>query len=316
MNEIFTALVHQPIFNLLIIFYKFFSENLGLSIIAIALISRLILVPLAIKQSRMLVKNQEFSKKMKEIKDKFKNDKKREQEELIKIQSEYLPSQLAGCLPLVIQFILLITINNVFIQIFTPPIAQGDNNPIITRSSEESIANCKIKSSTVESEIGKENSFCLAYDKYAYGFIKDGWKVDGDTNLKTEFLGINMNAHPNTIISQGVSVAFIPYVIMILLVGATQYYSAKIMQPKKSRDEIEKEKSEKKEKKNKDNPSEDFSEIMQRTTQQTMFLLPILIMFTSFTLASGLSIYWITQSTFVIVQQFLFNKYLKKDKSV
>jgi len=43
--DIFTALTYQPIYNLLIVFYRLFSDNLALALIAIALISRLITVP-------------------------------------------------------------------------------------------------------------------------------------------------------------------------------------------------------------------------------------------------------------------------------
>lgn len=274
MNEIFTVLVHQPVFNILMVLYKLLGENLGLAIIAIALLSRLLLLPLAIRQNRMLKKNQEFSDKVKEIKTKHKQDKKKQQEEMMKVQSEYLPSQIAGCLPLIVQFILLITINNVFNQIFANPA-----------------------------------NFTQVFQQYAYPPLQNMFPPG--YVLNTSFLGMDLNVHPSSI--GFTSTAIIPYLILIALVGITQYYSAKLMQPKKEKKEDDKSKSKNK----KDNPAEDFSETLQKTTQQTMLLLPVMIMAASYSLAAGLSLYWLSQNTFVIIQQkFLLNRLKKEDKEV
>lgn len=266
MNELFTALIHQPVFNILVLFYRLFGENLGLAIIAIALLSRLVLLPLSIRQNKMVSENQVFSEKVKEIKNKYKKDKKKQQEELMKIQSEYLPSQLAGCLPLIVQFILLITINNVFVSIFTDP-----------------------------------SKFSEVFSKFAY---VESLNFPSGYTLNTSFLGMDLNVLPSSI---GFGTAgILPYIVVILLVGLTQYYSAKLLQPSKK---VEQKKEE--EKKHKSGEPEDFSEVLQKTTQQTMFLLPIMIMAASYSFATGLSIYWISQSVFLIIQQIVLKRFKK-----
>lgn len=279
MNELFTAIFHQPIFNLLVVFYRLFGENLGLAIIAIALLTRVILLPLAIKQMSMMKQNQEFSKKVKEIKEKYKNDKQKQQEETMKLQSEFLPSQIAGCLPLIVQFVLLITINNVFHQL--------------------------LESTTI----------AAAFNKFAYPFVPT---FSESYQLNTNLFGIVdfFTTTPQKIAGESgfLSTAMLPFLILILLVGITQYFSAKVVQPKKI-EETEKEKETKKKKKE-ENPTEDFAETLQKTTQQTMFLLPIMIMAASLGFPAGLSVYWVAQSTFVIVQQILLNRFRKTDKPV
>lgn len=268
MNELFTLLIHQPVYNLLIVLYRLFSENLGLAIIVIALLSRLILLPLALRQNKMMAQNKEFSERIKEIKAKYKNDKVKQQEEMMKAQSEFMPAQLAGCLPLILQFILLITINNVFSQLFIDGIS--------------------------------------SFSRYAYSFVPtfpEGYV------LNTTFLGIvDLNVHPNTL---EFNAAIIPYLGIILLVGLTQYLSTKFIQP--AIHESKKEQDQKKEKKSKkeENPTQDFSEVLAQSTKQTMFLFPILIMTAAYSFATGLSLYWIAQSTFVIIQQILLRR-LKK----
>ncbi len=75
----------------------------GWSIIILTLVVRLILWPLTsiqIKSSQRMAKMQE---PLKEIREKYKNDPKRVQQETMKIYSEYGINPLAGCLPIFIQ---------------------------------------------------------------------------------------------------------------------------------------------------------------------------------------------------------------------
>ncbi|CAG0940762.1 partial Membrane protein insertase YidC, partial [Candidatus Brocadiaceae bacterium] len=115
--DITITLLYQPIFNLIIVFYRLFGENLGLAIIAIGIFSRLITLPIMIRQRQTMVRSREFSDKMKTIKEKHKNNKEQQDKELMALQSEYLPSQLAGCLPIILQLIFFINIYQVIINL-------------------------------------------------------------------------------------------------------------------------------------------------------------------------------------------------------
>ena len=75
----------------------------GWAIIILTLVVRLVLWPLTsiqIKSSQRMAKMQE---PLKEIREKFKNDPKRVQQETMKLYSEYGINPLAGCLPILIQ---------------------------------------------------------------------------------------------------------------------------------------------------------------------------------------------------------------------
>jgi YidC/Oxa1 family membrane protein insertase len=101
------------VFNVLIVLYRATGENLGLALILIAILSRVIVIPFTRKQLKNVDKNKEFQKKYEAIKSKYKNNKERQTQELAKLQSQYLPGQLSGCLTLIIQLLLLIQINYV-----------------------------------------------------------------------------------------------------------------------------------------------------------------------------------------------------------
>jgi len=261
--NIFEILFYQPIYNLIIVLYRILGGELGLAIIAVGIISRAVLIPLALKQAKLAETGREFSDKAKEIKKRVK-DKEKQQQELLKLQQEYLPAQLGGCLPLILQFIIFINIYSVLRNII---------------------------------EKGAES-----FNQVAYSFVPkftEGYSIDNDF-----FRVFDLQKSPSQV--EGV-VNLIPYIVLIILVGLTQYYSFKVIaslrkaKPDKDKDD--------KSKKKKEGEAEDFNEIMQRSTQQATALMPLLLMFISFSLPSGLSIYLITTSTFVILQQLIFSKY-------
>ena len=110
MGKIFQILFYQPIFNILIIFYDLFKGNLGLAIIAVAVLSRLVTYPITKAQIKAAEKGKEFQKKFADVKKKYGKNKEKLNEEMAKLQAKYLPSQLSGCLPIIILIILLIQI--------------------------------------------------------------------------------------------------------------------------------------------------------------------------------------------------------------
>ena len=74
------------------------------SIVALTVIVRLLLVPLTVRQIHSMQNLQRHAPQMKEIQKKYKNDKKRQQEELMRFYKENQINPAASCLPLLAQF--------------------------------------------------------------------------------------------------------------------------------------------------------------------------------------------------------------------
>ena len=74
------------------------------SIVALTVIVRLLLVPLMVKQIHSMQNLQRHAPQMKEIQKKYKADKTRQQEELMKFYRENKINPAASCVPLVAQF--------------------------------------------------------------------------------------------------------------------------------------------------------------------------------------------------------------------
>lgn len=85
----------------------------GLTIILLTVVVRILIFPLFMKQLKASKKMQELSPQMQEIRNKYKNDKQRQQQELTKLMQESGANPLGGCLPLVVQLPIFYALFNV-----------------------------------------------------------------------------------------------------------------------------------------------------------------------------------------------------------
>jgi YidC/Oxa1 family membrane protein insertase len=86
---------------------EWFHSTVGLSwawsIVAITVVVRVLLVPLTIKQIHSMQNLQRFAPQMKEIQKKYKQDKQKQNEELMKFYRENNINPAASCLPMLLQ---------------------------------------------------------------------------------------------------------------------------------------------------------------------------------------------------------------------
>jgi YidC/Oxa1 family membrane protein insertase len=92
----------RPIFQLLNWLYAMIG-NFGLAIICLTLIVRILMFPIAQKQFRSMAGMRVLQPKMKALQDRYKDDKPRLQQEMLKLYQEEKVNPLAGCLPILIQ---------------------------------------------------------------------------------------------------------------------------------------------------------------------------------------------------------------------
>lgn len=88
-----------PIFN----FIHKFINNYGISIIIFAFLIKLLLYPLSIGQMRSAHKMKLVTPIVNEVREKFKDDMTKQQQEVMKVYSEYGINPAGGCLPLLLQ---------------------------------------------------------------------------------------------------------------------------------------------------------------------------------------------------------------------
>lgn len=101
------ANIFQPLIDVFAAIIKFFHDNVGISwgwsIVVLTVCVRLVLVPLAVKQYHSMRNLQAHQPEMKAIQKKYKADKQRQQEEMMKFYRENNVNPFGSCLPLVAQ---------------------------------------------------------------------------------------------------------------------------------------------------------------------------------------------------------------------
>jgi YidC/Oxa1 family membrane protein insertase len=75
----------------------------GLAIVGLTVLVRAILVPLTYRQLKSMQEMQRLAPEMNKIKEKYKEDKQRQQQEIMKFYQEHKINPLASCLPLLLQ---------------------------------------------------------------------------------------------------------------------------------------------------------------------------------------------------------------------
>ncbi|GMR19286.1 MAG: YidC family membrane integrase SpoIIIJ [Patescibacteria group bacterium] len=117
--SLWNNLLIAPLTTALLFFYETFGQNLGIAIIVLTLVLRVILFPLALPALRSAKLQKEIKPALDKIKKKFKKDR----QGLAKAQMELFRKKgvnpLAGCLPQIIQLIVLIALYRVFIDNLT-----------------------------------------------------------------------------------------------------------------------------------------------------------------------------------------------------
>lgn len=89
------------------------AHNLGLAIILLTCVVMLALFPLTAKQARSMISMQKVQPEIKRLQQKYKGDKQKQNEEILKFYQENKINPLAGCLPLLMQFPIFISLFHV-----------------------------------------------------------------------------------------------------------------------------------------------------------------------------------------------------------
>ena len=114
MIKLFNQILYIPIFNLLVFFYNTIAFNdFGFAIVLVTFLIRLILSPLSLKSLKSQTALQRLQPKIKEIQEKFKNDRQKQAQATMQLYKDYNVNPFSGCLPLLIQLPILIALYQV-----------------------------------------------------------------------------------------------------------------------------------------------------------------------------------------------------------
>ena|SRR5581483_10648648 len=113
--NIFTVLLIQPLANGLVLFYRILGSNMGLAIVGFSLALVLSLRPLTRQYMESMKKMKEYGPQLEKLKRKYKDDKQK----LMRAQAQFYKEKGinpgSGCLPMILQLVLLFGLLQVFL---------------------------------------------------------------------------------------------------------------------------------------------------------------------------------------------------------
>lgn len=112
---IFFTVFYQPLYNLLVWLYDVLPfASIGIPIIVTTLIVKGVFFPLTLQSLKSQRVMQDIQPKIKEVREKYKDDKEKQAQELMAIYREHKVNPLASCLPLLIQLPIFLALFRVF----------------------------------------------------------------------------------------------------------------------------------------------------------------------------------------------------------
>jgi YidC/Oxa1 family membrane protein insertase len=251
--------------------------SLGVGIILLTVLVRIVLLPLSIKQTRSMREMQRVQPEVKRIQAKYKGKKdasarQKMNEEMMALYKEHGVNPFGGCFPLVLQFPALI---GLFYVVRAPLKYLGYSVP-------EGADVVPPGQFIAQKATGIMET--LQDSKLADDLIHHALRVN-------EFLGLRLDCSPSatlgggdpsrigTVCGNGVIDA-LPYLLLVVLMGATTYYQQKQMQSRQAG-------------------------TPEQTQQMQIFgrIMPIMLMVFSYSFPSGVVLYWLTTNVWTIGQQ-------------
>ncbi len=245
------TIILGPMTNILIWIYNLVFHNFGIAIIIFTILIRLLTYPLTAQQVKGQQKMQELnsSKKWQDIQKKYKDDREKLAQEQMALYKEMGINPFGSCLPLLIQF----------------PIMIG-----LYQSISLAMASAPIQ--------------LLNLSRMIYSFIPAYLLIP----LNNKFLGLNLGLPETQSPLFGITlpVLGIGIPILTIIVVLTTYIQSKVMTPASA------------------NPADQSAQM----TRSMNLMMPLLMGWISYTLSSGLAIYFIVSNLLGIAQYALMGK--------
>ncbi len=281
--------IQIPFGYVLEFFYNFF-DNYGLALILFSLAVKLILLPLSAKSKKSMMKTSRLQPKIKQIELACGDDKQKYQQEVSRLYKEEGVSMMGGCLWGFLPLLLLIPLYNVIREPLT----------YLLHLDEATVTAIKEVVAKMQNvEIDKLNYYWQYSAAQNMGQFADIVKA---TSINFSFLGIDLGQTPNWQIWKASGWSEIGGALIPLFSGGLNYLAMFISQ-KMNNTVIKNDKGEK---------DEAAVASAQSTGKAMNLIMPLVSVWFGFIMPLGISIYWIAQSVFGIVQDFFLTRHYRK----
>lgn len=252
--------------------------NYGVTLILFTLITKILLLPLSVKQKKSMIRMNAFQPEIQRIQKKYATDTQKQQEELSRLQKEHNFSMTSGCLPMLIQMPILFGM----IDVIYKPLRHivGVKNALIT----DTLTPMAEKMLGTLSRYSPQTDIIKAIKQapQAFAEVLDPATISAVQELNLTFLGLDLTATPSIKVFN--ALLLIPVVSVVLMLGQ-QFITQKL------------------------NGQQSNS-----STTAMMLMTTLMFGYFSFMMPAGVSIYWIFSSFFAILQELILRLFIDPEK--
>ena len=263
--------------------YYLCGSSYGWALVLFTIVTKLLLTPLSVKQQKSTMKMQKIQPRLAEIQKKYQYDKEKLNQETLKLYQDNNISPMGGCLPLLIQFPVLISLYSIIRSPLTY-IFQVEKE--VLTSLAETINGLGVLEKAVG--VGDEIGLYSAFQKYGAEFAD---KFDSiPKNIDFRFFGLDLSQVPS--LDKFASMDII--ILIPILAGVTTFLLSYLTQKTTAAQQSG------------DNPAAGSMKIMN-------YIFPVMTFMFSVSLPAGLGFYWILSNLYQMVQHVVLPKFIKLD---
>ncbi len=253
-------------------------QNYGWTLVVFTLITKAILLPLTIKQQKSTAKMQAIQPKLQELQKKYQYDKEKLNQETMKLYQSNNINPMGGCLPLLIQFPLLIALYNIIRSPLAYVIQLGKHGL-------PTISEVHAALASLGSTVAATDQIGIAAEMNRFSTELAG--IFPDANLMEidfSFFGLNLAQTPSLS-------TLSPLLIIPILAGLTTYLSSWLTTKMSNQSKKQ------------------GADSTDGTMKMMTYFFPLMTVFFSVSLPAGLGFYWTLSNIIQIIQQFIMNRF-------
>jgi len=259
-------------------------ENYGYSIMAFALLSKLVLLPLSIKQKRSMIGTQRLNPKLRALQKKYANDREKYATEMQRLYDDAGISPMGGCGTSLLSLPIMLGLY----YVVTMPLTY-----FMHLSGDEITALAEVLN--------------VGTSKFGFQLTMAGMFGENLTALKeicSKIIAVDFNFYGlNLALTPSIKQFSILWVLPVLSAATSWGYSYVMNSMNKYVMKLE------------GIPEADDDEKMQQMNKSMTLFMPLMSGYFSFVLPAAVSIYWIANNLFSCVQEIILTKYcLEKEK--
>lgn len=249
--------------------------NYGWTIIIFTILLKLVTMPFTVKSQKSMARMQQVQPLISEIQRKYANNREKQQQELMKVYDKYEISPTGGCMPLLLQMVILMG----FIQIVYNPYTFLLNIP-----ANEITEIAKSLGVQLTNQLSLSNEIIAVLAERGY-----------ETALDLNFLGINLSKVLSENLTD-ITMWILPVIALVLTI-----FSALMSQNQATKNQSEKQKND---------PQAQQAAAMSKSM---LIMMPLMTAWITYSWPLGCALYWAISTITQMAQQFIVNEFVIKN---